>query len=227
MQSILKNRVWDFFGVTWSRTRVFRSETQCLRRENPPTATTTASGVRYYGYRYYSPTLGRFVNRDPLGEEAHLRKFLNNKSYRARRRLCRLSHSLPAYRFVDNRSINSVDIDGRISLAWGAVPAFIGYCCIKHLLNIREKTNDDITQIWTSWPYGYDTGDEGGPSDALQHCIGSCRANQHPGFCLSSAAVRTAINWLDYQSDAPDRLNCIDDDGGIIPCPPPPKVQQS
>ena len=63
-----KNRVWDFFGVTWSRTGVFRSETQCLRRENPPTATTTASGVRYYGYRYYYATLGRWITRDPIGE---------------------------------------------------------------------------------------------------------------------------------------------------------------
>ncbi|MCO6400449.1 MAG: RHS repeat-associated core domain-containing protein [Verrucomicrobia bacterium] len=26
--------------------------------------------MRYYGYRYYSPTLSRFVNRDPIGEAA-------------------------------------------------------------------------------------------------------------------------------------------------------------
>jgi len=33
-----------------------------------PTATKTASGVRYYGYRYYNTGLGRWVNRDPIGE---------------------------------------------------------------------------------------------------------------------------------------------------------------
>ena len=29
----------------------------------------TESGLIYYGFRYYSPSLGRFLNRDPLGEE--------------------------------------------------------------------------------------------------------------------------------------------------------------
>lgn len=63
-----KNRVvgseafsFDCTGSTWS-------ETQCSRRENEPTPTTTVSGVRYYGYRFYSPTLGRWISRDPIGE---------------------------------------------------------------------------------------------------------------------------------------------------------------
>ena len=30
--------------------------------------TDTESGLVYYGFRYYSPSLGRFLNRDPLGE---------------------------------------------------------------------------------------------------------------------------------------------------------------
>jgi RHS repeat-associated protein len=28
----------------------------------------TVSGLYYYGYRYYAPTIGRWVNRDPIGE---------------------------------------------------------------------------------------------------------------------------------------------------------------
>ncbi len=28
----------------------------------------TESGLIYYGFRYYSPSLGRFINRDPIGE---------------------------------------------------------------------------------------------------------------------------------------------------------------
>ena len=31
--------------------------------------TDTESGLIYYGFRYYSPSLGRFLNRDPIGEE--------------------------------------------------------------------------------------------------------------------------------------------------------------
>ena len=41
------------------------------------------SGLVYYGYRYYSPELGRWVNRDPIGEEGgiHLFVFLRNSPF--------------------------------------------------------------------------------------------------------------------------------------------------
>ena len=33
-----------------------------------PWALMRQTGLIYYGFRYYSPSLGRFLNRDPLGE---------------------------------------------------------------------------------------------------------------------------------------------------------------
>ena len=38
------------------------------------------TGLIYYGYRYYSPSLGRFLNRDPIGEEGgtNLYAFVEN-----------------------------------------------------------------------------------------------------------------------------------------------------
>ena len=36
------------------------------------TATKTASGVRNYGFRYYSPEMGRWLNRDPIAEKGGL-----------------------------------------------------------------------------------------------------------------------------------------------------------
>jgi len=33
------------------------------------------SGFLYYGYRFYNPTLGRWLNRDPLGDEAFLKQY--------------------------------------------------------------------------------------------------------------------------------------------------------
>jgi len=64
-----KNRVWDFFEATHSCTQENWQITQCSRLENQPTPTTTASGVPYYGYRYYNPELGRWINRDLIGEK--------------------------------------------------------------------------------------------------------------------------------------------------------------
>jgi len=52
-----------------------------------PAATTTVLGVSVYGFRYYSPQLGRFINRDPIGEEG----------------------GINLYAFVENRSPNAVD----------------------------------------------------------------------------------------------------------------------
>ena len=70
-----KNRVWDFFEHTYSCAGENWQITQCSRLENQPPPTTTASGVLYYGYRYYSTELGRWINRDPLGDEAFLSDF--------------------------------------------------------------------------------------------------------------------------------------------------------
>ena len=50
------------------------------------------SELAYYGYRYYSPELGRFVSRDPIGEEG----------------------GMSLYGFLHNDSINLVDIVGLV-----------------------------------------------------------------------------------------------------------------
>ena len=66
--SPLKNRV---MGSRRSPPlRAGRSAPQPLEphRENRPTPTTTASGVRYYGKRYYQPQTGRWLSRDPIGD---------------------------------------------------------------------------------------------------------------------------------------------------------------
>jgi RHS repeat-associated protein len=42
--------------------------------------TATSDGLYYYGYRFYNPTLGRWMSRDPLGEfaEFNIHAFLAN-----------------------------------------------------------------------------------------------------------------------------------------------------
>jgi RHS repeat-associated protein len=57
-------------------------------------------GLNYYGYRFYSADLGRWLNRDPIGE----------------------SGGLNLYGFVGNRVINNIDsvgLDGKAYRFWG------------------------------------------------------------------------------------------------------------
>jgi RHS repeat-associated protein len=76
-----KNRVWGFSAT--SRNRAWKSESQVHepQQENPPPPTATASGVPYYGYRFYSPEFGRWVNRDPIEERGgkNLQVFVANQ----------------------------------------------------------------------------------------------------------------------------------------------------
>jgi RHS repeat-associated protein len=65
----LKTRVWGFLRGTENRARK-----TCVKPLKPPRvaqlpAAKTVSGVLYYGFRYYNPNTGRWLNRDPLEEE--------------------------------------------------------------------------------------------------------------------------------------------------------------
>ncbi|MEI7902986.1 MAG: RHS repeat-associated core domain-containing protein, partial [bacterium] len=55
------------------------------------------SGVLFYGYRYYSPGLGRWINRDQIQEKG----------------------GLNVYSFLRNCSVNAVDLFGLIQ--WGTL----------------------------------------------------------------------------------------------------------
>lgn len=85
-----KNRVWRFSGES-NRTRpVNRPRSPQPRQENRPATTRTASGVRYYGYRYYDPVTGRWPSRDPIEENG----------------------GLNLYGFVENDGVNWIDMLG-------------------------------------------------------------------------------------------------------------------
>jgi len=85
-----KNRV----GGAEPKTYQFATDTNHLPKnpcpDNDPTPTKTASGVCYYGFRYDSQELGRWINRDPIGEWG----------------------GLNLYNFVGNDSLNYTDVSG-------------------------------------------------------------------------------------------------------------------
>ncbi|MDD2764147.1 MAG: hypothetical protein PHE83_09270, partial [Opitutaceae bacterium] len=81
---------------TYAATNPFRSATKY---------TDTETGLVYYGYRYYSPALGRFINRDPIGEAG----------------------GLNLYGFVGNSPTNAWDV-----LGLKKVPVLVGYEWVCH-----------------------------------------------------------------------------------------------
>jgi len=65
----------------------------------------------YYGYRYYNPSTGRWLNRDPLGDEAFFTLYTQGKSRIERRRL-RAQSLRPLYVFVSNDPADKYDYLG-------------------------------------------------------------------------------------------------------------------
>jgi len=57
-----------------SKNRVGKTATKSLKTRLVKSAvfTKSASGVRYYGFRYYNPNTGRWPNRDPIQEQGGL-----------------------------------------------------------------------------------------------------------------------------------------------------------
>ena len=103
-----KNRVWGFFAKP-NRTRLEnRRQSPQPRRKNRPTSTKTASGViytglYYYGYRYYDPETGRWLNRDPIEERGgvNLYGFVGNDPVGRIDELCPLWCRVSIYQCIE------------------------------------------------------------------------------------------------------------------------------
>ena len=151
--------------------------------------TDAETGLLYYGYRYYLPSLGRWLSRDPLLDEASLRKYLSEKRFSKPFELRSELTKLPGYVFAFNGPTHQVDTDGRISMAvWvtigvGAAGTIWALLCADTMLDRINQANTAVAAVAAGWTAGYSTTAEGTPMDALQHCIGTCMAIQRPGCC--------------------------------------------
>jgi RHS repeat-associated protein len=85
-----KNRVWEIFAPTLETHPEIRPQTQSPLRKSAENLTKPASGVLYYGYRYYDPSTGRWPSRDPIGEKG----------------------GVNLYGYVGNDPVNGLDILG-------------------------------------------------------------------------------------------------------------------
>ena len=68
----LKNRVGNFFSGTPDCVGSDRPATRNRIGEKRSCSYDIASGVTYYGFRYYDPVTGRWPSRDPIEEEGGL-----------------------------------------------------------------------------------------------------------------------------------------------------------
>ena len=67
-----KNRVGNFFDQNGKTHWANRLSAQYPRRGNGHGYDETASGMFYYGFRYYDPVTGRWPSRDPIEENGGL-----------------------------------------------------------------------------------------------------------------------------------------------------------
>jgi len=91
-QSLVAEYVYDAFGRTIFKTGTQANDFVYLFSTKPLDAET---GLYYYGYRYYSADMGRWVNRDPIGEKG----------------------GENVYGMVRNSPMGYIDVNGKISLA--------------------------------------------------------------------------------------------------------------
>lgn len=104
------------------------------------------SGLVYYMYRYYEPSLQRWLNQDPMGDFAFTSRLLRGKGgdypFGASR-----GHLMADYRFVDNRPLTRVDAYGLFGESVGGTGAVVTLSAF--VLGIAGK-------IWYQSAFGED-----------------------------------------------------------------------
>jgi len=92
--------------------------------------------VIYYGYRYYSARIGRWLTGDPLGDEGFFTHHVADKSRKEQRRLRRESLK-PLYVFVQDDPVNYTDAVGlKIDAAW--CQQWLKECTRENLLGLKS-----------------------------------------------------------------------------------------
>lgn len=90
-QSVAAGYAYDPFGILLSKTGSLKQPYQFSTKSYDE-----KTGLSYYGYRFYSPGIGRWMNRDPLNEAG----------------------GINLYAFVGNNPIIRIDPTGKFSSFW-------------------------------------------------------------------------------------------------------------
>jgi uncharacterized protein RhaS with RHS repeats len=115
-----------------------------------------------YGYRFYSPVLGRWLNRDPIGE----------------------ADDMNLYAFVANSPTNYADTNGlaRIELRWRTVTLGPVPSGGNHAFLLIWDTNDKGEKVGCPKYFGGYKGDGFGNGTALNALNGNYTGPKHNGL---------------------------------------------
>jgi RHS repeat-associated protein len=151
------------------------------------------TGLSYYGHRYYSPTPGRWPNRDPIEERS----------------------GINLYGFVHNNPVNVVDADGRVAVILKiGIGAGIVVCIDAALCAGRVSG-----QLWEAYhevrnKTGRNPGQAGTPEDALKHCVASCNLAKSPRWCLSASIALWVTNQHEDEKTPDSRMDVLNNRAG-------------
>jgi RHS repeat-associated protein len=153
---------------------------------HPKTRTRRFSGT-VSGYRYYSPGLQRWINRDPIGERAGIN-------------LYGFVHSNPTLLYdADGRVPLPVIVGGGVVIVGGA-GAYAGLCINRWACRrLRDyQLSQAEAEADASAPDGSNHQGQGATpgsdSDVLTHCIAGCELAKHPGPCGNGPRALDFLN---------------------------------
>ena len=141
--------------------------------------------VSYYGYRYYTPQTGRWINRDPMEEKG----------------------GINLYGFVENDGVNLVDPDGRWALAAAMQAAFVG---AQIALNNCKGCSDECRACCNGAGAVGAAALQGAYAAAMVSCIPYLAIPWSGGACMAAmTAIMAAESYLlnDAISDCNENCN--------------------
>lgn len=149
----------------------------------------TESGFYNYGYRYYSPYLGRWLCKDPLGELG----------------------GVNLYGMVDNGPVNVVDLLGLANMGFNCDDKCVDQCAGRQFANVGDRFDcEDECRDWKNddenCPCGEDENDDDDNDDSASWCAEQfdlLNKMAEAGQILHGAE-RAA--WESYSNAAKDKL---------------------
>jgi hypothetical protein len=175
---------------------------------------------------FYNPSTGRWLNRDPLGDEVFLRLKSRLQPREIIQQLRREALS-PLFSFVGNEPITRADANGLLTITippwvWPVgVGVGLGYCidkwgCNRHrdvelrLAEGRADQNapDGTTHRGANSPIG-------GDADLLTHCIAGCELAKRPWPCFGPDGALDALQARETGNDIGTQIDRLNNEAGI------------